>query len=109
MTWVDKPKLLLLPSVVLLLTVSGGADKMRAMIRLTIREEAERRGITTAYQLGQELGLSPNQAARLWKGEKHPTLGTLDKICTKWGCGLDTLVTCAREPAQRKTKAAKKR
>jgi DNA-binding Xre family transcriptional regulator len=79
------------------------------MIRVKIREEAERRGITTAYQLGQEFDFSPDLAARLWKGEKYPRLETLDKLCTKWECALDTLVTCVREPAQKKARAAKRR
>lgn len=78
------------------------------MIRVTIRREAERRGITTAYQLGQEFGFSPDLAARLWKGEKYPRLETLDKICTKWGCDLDALVLCVAEPTPKK-RASKKR
>ena len=71
------------------------------MIRITIRREAEKRGITTAYQLGQELDISPDAAARLWKGEKYPTLRTLDMICERWGCELGTLVTCVRAAARR--------
>jgi len=79
------------------------------MIRVKIREEAERRGITTAYQLGLEFGFSPDLAARLWKGEKYPRLETLDKICTKWECALDTLVTCDRGPVPKKNRTGKKR
>lgn len=79
------------------------------MILVKIRQEAERRGITTAYQLGQVFGFSPDLAARLWKGEKYPRLETLDKICKKWGCDLDTLVTCGREPAPKKKRPDKKR
>lgn len=40
------------------------------------------RGITTAYQLGKRLDISPSQAARLFKDDvKMIDLDTLDKLC----------------------------
>ena len=78
------------------------------MIRVKIREEAERRGILTAYQLRQEFGFSPDLAARLWKGEKYPRLETLEKICEKWGVDLDALVTYAKGPAPKKRNSKKR-
>lgn len=78
------------------------------MIQVTIRQEAERRGISTPYQLAKELGVGQSKAARLWEGEKLPKLETLDKICSKWGCDLSALVTFAKASARR-TQNGKKR
>lgn len=79
------------------------------MIRVTIREEAERRGILKPYQLGKELGIGQSKAARLWEGEKLPKLETLDLICSKWGCDLCALVTFAGKSPTPKKQDKKKR
>jgi len=62
------------------------------MIEKRIREIAEKRGYTTAYQLRVALGVSPSLAARLWKGnfEKIGII-TLDRLCTLLQCQPDKL------------------
>ncbi len=62
------------------------------MIQKLVREMAEKRGMTTAYQLRQALGVAPNLAAKLWKGEFEMIgLGTLDKLCRVLKCQPDKL------------------
>lgn len=64
------------------------------MIRVTVREAAERRGVRTYYQLARLLGDDQDvRAKRLWEGEALPTLPTLDKVCDALGCELAELVT----------------
>jgi DNA-binding Xre family transcriptional regulator len=82
---------------------------MLAMIRVTIREQAERRGILKPYQLAKELGIGQSKAARLWEGEKLPKLETLDLICSKWGCDLCALVTFAGKPPSIRKQNGKRR
>lgn len=78
------------------------------MIEVTIRQEAERRGITTPYRLALDLGIGQSKAARLWKGERLPELETIADICSKWDCDLGVLIRCVREPTQ-KRRSGKKR
>jgi DNA-binding Xre family transcriptional regulator len=55
---------------------------LRGMIEVKIREVAEARGITTAYQLQKALDVAPSVAARLWRGEISKIgLDTLDNLC----------------------------
>ena len=55
---------------------------LRSMIEVKIREVAEARGITTAYQLQKALNVAPSVAARLWRGEISKIgLDTLDNLC----------------------------
>ncbi|MDT7543599.1 MAG: Cro/C1-type DNA-binding domain [Acidobacteriota bacterium] len=55
---------------------------LRGMIEVKIREIAEARGITTAYQLQKALDVAPSVAARLWRGEITKIgLDTLDNLC----------------------------
>jgi DNA-binding Xre family transcriptional regulator len=63
------------------------------MIEVKIREFAEKRGITTAYQLRKALEVSPTVAARLWRGN-FAMLGmdTLDKLCRVLRCQPDKLL-----------------
>jgi DNA-binding Xre family transcriptional regulator len=57
------------------------------MIVSLIRGTAEKRGITTAYQLQKALDISPTIAARLWRGEFDKLgMGTLDKLCRILKC-----------------------
>lgn len=52
------------------------------MIEVKIREIAEARGITTAYQLQKALDVAPSVAARLWRGDLSKIgLDTLDNLC----------------------------
>lgn len=39
------------------------------MIQTHVQEMANKRGITTAYQLQKALGISPSVAAKLWSDE----------------------------------------
>ncbi len=63
------------------------------MIEVKIREFAEKRGMTTAYQLRIALDVSPTVAARLWRGD-FAMLGmdTLDKLCRVLRCQPDKLL-----------------
>lgn len=66
---------------------------MRTMIRVAIREVAEKRGITTAYQLQKALEVPPGTASRLWKGEiEGIQIRTLDKLCTTLKCKPNDLM-----------------
>jgi DNA-binding Xre family transcriptional regulator len=65
----------------------------RRMIEVKIKERAEGRGITTAYQLQKALEVQPSVAARLFKGEfTKIDLGTLDKLCRVLKCQPDKLL-----------------
>jgi DNA-binding Xre family transcriptional regulator len=63
------------------------------MIVVKIRERAESKGITTAYQLQKALNVQPSVAARLFKGEfSKIDLGTLDRLCSLLKCQPDKLL-----------------
>ena len=52
------------------------------MIRLVVREVAERAGITSGYELMKKTGLPPNTANSLWKGTaKRFDIATLNQLC----------------------------
>jgi DNA-binding Xre family transcriptional regulator len=52
------------------------------MVRLTIREAAEVRGLKNARQLARVAGLQPTSAYPLWNGTAaRIDLTTLDKLC----------------------------
>jgi DNA-binding Xre family transcriptional regulator len=62
------------------------------MIKITIKERAEKCGITTAYQLQKALEVSPTLAARLWRGEFEMIgIVTLDRLCNTLRCQPDKL------------------
>jgi DNA-binding Xre family transcriptional regulator len=55
--------------------------------RLTIREAAEKRGITSSYQLMKALNIPPGHASKLWKGEMRMIgLDTIDALCNALQC-----------------------
>lgn len=57
------------------------------MIKVRIREIAEKHNITTAYQLQVFTGFYPDKAAYLWKGEmKRADLSTLNTLCNLFKC-----------------------
>lgn len=57
------------------------------MIQVTIKERCQAKDITTAYQLQKALSISPDVAARLWKGEfEQLSLRTLDRLCRVLKC-----------------------
>lgn len=60
---------------------------MQNMVTTRIREAAESRGITTAYQLQKSTGLPPSMAARLFKDEVDMiALRTIDTLCVALEC-----------------------
>ena len=62
------------------------------MITKHVREMAEKRGYTTAYQLRKALGVSPTAATKLWNEDFEMIgLGTLDKLCEVLRCQPDKL------------------
>jgi len=63
------------------------------MITIHISDVAQKRGITTAYQLRKALDISPTVAARLWRGD-FLMLGmdTLDKLCRALKCQPGLLI-----------------
>jgi putative transcriptional regulator len=57
------------------------------MIYSNVRAVAEKRGLTTAYQLQRALKASPSKAAQLWKGEfTRVDLSTLNSLCETLRC-----------------------
>jgi DNA-binding Xre family transcriptional regulator len=57
------------------------------MVVFRIRQVAEDRGITTAYQLQKAMGINPGMAARLWKHSGQGiTLRTIDALCEALNC-----------------------
>lgn len=63
------------------------------MVKLTIREAAEARGIENAYQLQKAMDVKPGMAARLWKAETEMVaLKTLDRLCDALDCELTDLL-----------------
>jgi DNA-binding Xre family transcriptional regulator len=62
-------------------------------VELRIREAAEARGITTAYQLQKKMGIPPGTAARLWRGSMRMIgLDTIDALCDALGCEPDAFI-----------------
>lgn len=63
------------------------------VIRSKIKEIAESKGITNAYQLGVLIGVTPNVSARLWKDD-FSQIGkvTLDKLCSGLNCNVGDLL-----------------
>lgn len=67
--------------------------RMREMIRLAVREIAERRGIKNANQLKDKTGFPPATAAQLWKGEgTRIEFRTLDTLCAVLKCRPNDLL-----------------
>lgn len=57
------------------------------MVTLQVRGVAERKGITTAYQLQKAARLHPSHAAKLWKGDVEMIgLKTIDTLCEALSC-----------------------
>jgi len=57
------------------------------MITVTIREQAEKRGITTAYQLQKAANVQPSVAAKWFKNElKMIGVESLDTLCRVLRC-----------------------
>lgn len=62
------------------------------MITVSIREQCERRGITTAYQLQKKADVSPS-VANAWFNNRldRVEVRTLDKLCTLLECNPSDL------------------
>lgn len=64
-----------------------------SMIEIRIREVAEKRGITNAYQLQKATGLSASMAARLYKDDVEMiALRTLDALCSALKCKPNDII-----------------
>jgi DNA-binding Xre family transcriptional regulator len=75
---------------------------LASMVELRIREAAEARGITTAYQLQKKMNVPPGTAARLWRGDmKMIGLDTIDALCDAIGCEPADFIL--RLPSTKKT------
>lgn len=73
------------------------------MVRLTIKEACEARGITNAYQLQKAMSVQPPIASRLWRdGQKMVALETLDRLCVALDCKLSELIERDEEKAAKK-------
>ncbi len=68
------------------------------VIRSKIKEIAESKGISNAYQLGVLIGVTPNVSARLWKDD-FAQIGkvTLDKLCSALNCSVGDLLVYVSE------------
>lgn len=70
------------------------------MIKVTVRQAAEKRGIKNAYRLAQKLqgtDVGPDAkhqrlASKLWKGNVQPALETIDRVAEALDCGLEELL-----------------
>jgi DNA-binding Xre family transcriptional regulator len=63
------------------------------MVIVAIREQAEKRGITTAYQLQKATGVQPSMAAKWWKNDLEKIgIKTLDTLCKVLKCKPNDLL-----------------
>jgi len=63
------------------------------MIKVAIREMAERRGITSSYQLMKALNIPPSQAAKWYNNDLESiSMRTLDKLCAALRCKPNDLL-----------------
>lgn len=82
------------------------------MVTIQVREVAEKKGISTAYQLQIAANLSPTVAASLWKGEaSRLSLQTINALCTALKCTPGNLFQYERdgETAKPATKKSRKK
>jgi DNA-binding Xre family transcriptional regulator len=64
------------------------------MVKTHVREMAEKRGITTAYQLQKALEISPSVAAKLWSDDFELISKTsLNRLCQLLRCKPDQLIS----------------
>ncbi len=63
------------------------------MITVAIREQAEKRGITTAYQLQKLANVQPSMAAKWWRNDLEKIgIKTLDTLCRALKCKPNDLL-----------------
>jgi DNA-binding Xre family transcriptional regulator len=66
---------------------------MANMVTVAIREMAEKRGMTNAYQLQKATGVQPSMAAKWWKNDmKMIGIDTLDLLCRVLKCKPNDLL-----------------
>jgi DNA-binding Xre family transcriptional regulator len=74
---------------------------MRRMIKVAIKEMAERRGITSSYQLMKALNVPPSQAVKWFNNDLESiSMRTLDRLCQALRCKPSDLLRY--EPDQSK-------
>jgi len=74
---------------------------METMITTRIKEIAEKRGITNAYQLQKATELPPSMAARLFRDEVDMiALRTLDRLCAALKCKPNDLLRYEPEASE---------
>lgn len=74
---------------------------MQTMITTRIKEIAEKRGITNAYQLQKATELPPSMAARLFRDEVDMiALRTLDRLCATLKCKPNDLLKYEPDAAE---------
>jgi DNA-binding Xre family transcriptional regulator len=60
---------------------------MKRMIKVAIKEVAEKRGITSSYQLMKLMNVPPSQAVKWFKNDMESiSIRTLDKLCRALKC-----------------------
>jgi DNA-binding Xre family transcriptional regulator len=74
---------------------------IKRMVKVAIKEMAEKRGITSSYQLMKALNIPPSQAAKWFNNDLESiSLRTLDKLCQALRCKPNDLLRY--EPEQGK-------
>jgi DNA-binding Xre family transcriptional regulator len=78
------------------------------MIKVKIKEIAERNGVTTAYQLQKLLGIQPSLAAKWYRNDlKMIGIESLNSLCAAFKClPSDILIYVADADTARKDKAS---
>lgn len=60
---------------------------MKHMVKVAIREVAEKRGVTSSYQLMKLMNIPPGQAAKWFRNDMESiSIRTLDKLCRALKC-----------------------
>lgn len=63
------------------------------MIKVAIKEVAEKRGITSSYQLMKALNIPPSQASKWFNNDLESiSMRTLDRLCQSLRCKPNDLL-----------------
>jgi DNA-binding Xre family transcriptional regulator len=74
---------------------------IKRMVKVAIREMAEKRGITSSYQLMKALNVPPAQASKWFNNDLESiSLRTLDKLCHALRCKPNDLLRYEPEPGK---------
>jgi DNA-binding Xre family transcriptional regulator len=64
------------------------------VVKVTIKEMAQKRGLTTAYQLQKVTGVQPNLAAKWYRNDlKSIAIDSLNVLCNALKCEPSDLLT----------------